>query len=284
MRFSLLSSIFVAAGFGLVGAAGAQTARVTPPPEASAGAPVVADTSVAAADPAADYILGPNDVLEVSVIGRDDFKARVRVQTDGTIQLPLIETVKAADKTTLVLADEIRAKLVAGGYFSKPAVTVEIVSFVTRYVTVLGEVAQPGLVPIDRPYRVSEIIARVGGVRDNGSDVITLRRVAGAEQQLSLKTLATGTGNEDPMIEPGDKLYVPTAQTFYIYGQVAAPGNYKLERTMSLRMAIARGGGLTAAGSEKRTKVYRAGALVNGLGLNDQLQAGDVVVVGERFF
>lgn len=267
-----------AAGLGLAGAAGAQTPPVTPVAGANAA------PAAATADPAADYILGPNDVIEVSVIGRDDFKARVRIQTDGTIQLPLIETVKAADMTTLALADDIRAKLVAGGYFSKPAVTVEIVSYVTRYVTVLGEVAQPGLVPIDRPYRVSEIIARVGGVRDNGSDVVTLRRDDGAEQQLSLKTLATGGADEDPMVQPGDKLYVPVAQSFYIYGQVAGPGNYKLERGMSLRMAIARGGGLTAAGSEKRTKVYRNGALVSGIDLNDQLQAGDVVVVGERFF
>lgn len=263
-----------------VSAAFAQSPALTAAQEGDASANARTPTT-----PADDgYVLGTGDVIEVTVIGRPDYTSRVRIQTDGTVQLPLIEKVKASDHTTLSLADEVRQKLVAGGYFSKPAVTVEIVSYVTRYITVLGEVAQPGLVPIDRPYRVSEIVARVGGVRDNGSDVLMLRHEDGTEQELSLQSLATGGDKVDPLVQPGDKLYVPVAKSFYIYGQVPAPGNYKLERAMTLRMAIARGGGLTPSGSEKRTKVYRSGELVKGVELNDQLQAGDVVVVGERFF
>lgn len=286
-----------AASLALLTIAGGTAAAQTPPagtaapaapatPRAGTPAAGAGTTTAAAATTPADegYVLGAGDVIEVGVIGRPDYTSRVRIQTDGTVQLPLIEKVKASDHTTLSLADDIRGKLASGGYFAKPAVTVEIVSYVTRYITVLGEVAQPGLVPIDRPYRVSEIVARVGGVKDNGSDTLMLRHEDGTEQELSLQSLAVGDAKVDPMVQPGDKLYVPVAKTYYIYGQVPAPGNYKLERAMTLRMAIARGGGLTPSGSEKRTKVYRNGALVAGVGLNDQLQAGDVVVVGERFF
>ena len=96
--------------------------------------------------------------------------------------------------------------------------------------------------------------------------------------------VATGGAAEDPVINPGDKLYVPQAQTFYVYGQIAAPGVYRLEADMSLRKAIARGGGLTPSGSEKRVKVFRDGKEIKRYDLNATIQPGDVVVVGERFF
>lgn len=231
-----------------------------------------------------NYILGSGDIVQVGVIGRTDYAARARVQTTGVVDLPLIGSVNATGLTTLQLADDVRDKLVSGGYFTKPAVSVEVVSYASRYITVLGEVASPGLVPIDRAYRVSEILARVGGVRDNGSDVVQLRRADGTEVELSTLKLATGGPDADPVVNPGDKMFVPPAQSYYIYGQINSPGNFKLERDMSLRMAVARSGGLTPSGSEKRIKVYRSGQLVPKLDLNAPLLAGDVIVVGERFF
>ncbi len=249
------------------------------------GALLAQAKGVAAAAPAdADYILGTGDVIEVAVLGRDDYRARVRVQTDGSVQLPLIGSIPATGRTTLQLRDQVRQALRSGGYFSNPVVSVEVTTFSSRYVTVLGEVAQPGLVPIDRGYRVSEIIARVGGVKDTATDAVTLRRANGTEQQLPIVALATGGPAEDPVVNPGDKLFVAQAKSFYIYGQVTAPGNYRLDPDMTLRKAIARGGGLTESGSEKRAKLYRDGQEIKRYKLNDPIQPGDVVVVGERFF
>ena len=261
-----------------------QPAPLTPPQTATSGAAQLS-TPPGEGDRANDnYILGSGDVLEVGVVGRTDYAARARVQTTGAVELPLIGSVTAAGLTTLQLADNIREKLVSGGFFNKPAVSVEVVNYASRYITVLGEVGSPGLVPIDRAYRVSEILARVGGVRDNGSDVVQLRRADGTEVELSTLALATGGPDSDPVVNPGDKMFVPPAQSYYIYGQINSPGNFKLERNMSLRMAVARSGGLTPSGSEKKIKVYRAGQLVPKLDLNAPLSAGDVIVVGERFF
>ncbi|MET0269216.1 MAG: SLBB domain-containing protein, partial [Sphingomonas sp.] len=218
------------------------------------------------------------------VLGRDDFRARVRVQTDGAIQLPLIGRTEATGRTALQLGEQIRKALRGGGYFANPVVSVDIATYASRYVVVLGEVGQPGLVPVDRSYRVSEILARVGGAKASAADDLTLRRESGEERQLAIVKLATGGREDDPQVNPGDKLYLPAAKTYYIYGQVNAPGNYKLDTSMTLRQAIARGGGLTAAGSEKRARVYRDGKELKKYSLNDLLQPGDTVVVGERFF
>jgi polysaccharide export outer membrane protein len=198
--------------------------------------------------------------------------------------LPLIGRVDVAGQTALQLSESLRRALRSGGYFANPVVTVDIATYASRYVTVLGEVAQPGLVPVDRSYRISEILARVGGVRASAADNLRVRRVSGEEQEFPIISLALGGPAEDPQVNPGDKLYVPLAQTFYIYGQVNAPGNYRLDTNMTLRQAIARGGGLTAAGSENRVRVYRDGNELRKYSLNDGIRPGDTIVVGERFF
>jgi polysaccharide export outer membrane protein len=229
------------------------------------------------------YVLGKGDVIETSVIGRSDFTARVAVQEDGTIQLPFVGTVPAVGRTVLELRDELRGRLMRGGYLENPAVNVAVASFASRFVTVLGQVNQPGVVPIDRAYRLSEIVARAGGVSSQAADAITLTRPDGSSRAVSLRAIATAGPGEDPEVGSGDKVFVAPAATFYIYGQVNAPGTYPIDRSMTVQMALARGGGLTALGSTKRVKLVRGGVETK-IGLNEQLRPDDVLVVGERFF
>ena len=230
------------------------------------------------------YILGPGDVIEVEVLGQADFgKARVKLQPDGTVPLPAIGTIVAGGRTVQQLASQIEQKLVQAQYYKNPTVNVDIVSYASRYVIALGAVAQPGLVPIDRPYRLSEVIARVGGLKDGAADYVVLTSANGLQQKISVDALSRGGPGADPMVSPNDKLFVPTAETFYIYGQVNAPGAYPISERMTVRQALARGGGLTAMGSEGRLTVYRGGTKLR-LSLDSLLRPGDTIVVGERLF
>ena len=229
------------------------------------------------------YVVGVGDVVEIAVLGREEFKPRVQVQVDGTIQLPYLHSVMASNLTVIQLRQRVAKLLQDGGYYVDPVVSVTVVSFASRYVTVLGEIATPGLVPVDRAYRVSEILARVGGPRPGASDELVLRRASGEEIVLPIELLSRGGPADDPLIQPGDKLFVGAAPNFYIYGQVNAPGSYRIERGMTLRMALARGGGLTERGSAGRLSVFRNGQKVR-VDLDTVLRGGDTVVVGERFF
>lgn len=231
----------------------------------------------------AAYVLGKGDVIETAVLGRTDFTAKVQVQEDGTVQLPFVSTVPAAGRTVLALRDALRAMLMRGGYLENPAVSVTVASFGSRYVTVLGQVSQPGVVPIDRAYRLSDIVARSGGISNPSADAITLTRPDGSSRALSLRAIATAGPGGDPEVESGDKVFVAPAATFYIYGQVNAPGTYPVDRRMTIRMALARGGGLTALGSAKRVKLVRD-ALETKARLDDEIRPDDVIVIGERFF
>jgi polysaccharide biosynthesis/export protein len=256
-----------------------------PPPSLSATSPTAAHPAATAAPAEAKtYILGPADVIEVSIPGRTDFTTRARISEQGTIELPFLGAVDAADRTTLQLADQIAKALDKGGFFSKPIITVEIASYASKYVTVLGDVTNPGLVPVDRPYHLSEIMARVGGVKDTGADYVVLRPEKGAERHLSIESLATGDGAQDPYVSPGDKIYSPKAELFYISGQVNAPGTYPVVGDMTIRQAIARGGGVNAEGSLGKVDLTRHGAKLALHDLNGKLQPGDIVVVGERLF
>lgn len=264
----------------------AQTQGATAPPATAPSGPIAGTPPAPAAGSNAieGYVIGVGDVIEVSVLGREDYKARVQVQVDGTVQLPLIKDVKALDRTVLQLRNDIRTALIQGQYFNDPAVSVVVAGFSSRYVTVLGEVATPGLMPIDRPYRLSEIIARAGGLKPTAADEIRLTRSTGETQTYDIKQLASGGNAQDPSVNPTDRIFVDKVAEFYVTGAVNAPGVHPLRANMTLRMAIARAGGVSAMGSMKRVKVFRDGKQIPKYGLEQPIQAGDSIEVGERLF
>ncbi len=255
-------------------------------------APLAAQTATSpAAAPAAaansmsedSYLLGPGDTIEVRVLGQNDFTTRSRIREDGTIALPFVGDVKATGENSTAFARTVAARLDKGGYYAKPIVNVEIVSFASRYVTVLGAIANSGLQPVDREYHLSEILARAGGLRADSNDEIVIRNDAGQEQRLTYSSVALGLPDSDPIVRPGDRIFAPVAESFYIYGQVNAPGAYPTKKDLSIRNALGRAGGLTPNGSQGKVKIFRKGQQIK-LSLEEKVQPGDTIVVGERLF
>jgi polysaccharide export outer membrane protein len=266
----------------------AQTASSAAAPEASAAPPVQPAAgpealALGGGSGGVEYVIGPEDTIEVGIVGQPD-KARVRVYTDGTFQMNLIGKVTAAGKTPRQLASEIAQSLKTGGYYANPMIDVEVVGYASRYVTVLGAVGSPSLVPINRAYHLSEILARVGGVREGAADYLIVRSEAGSEKRYQIDKLSAGAPADDPAVAAGDKIFVPTAEVFYISGQVKAPGSYPVKTDMTIGQAIAKAGGLTESGSDKKIKVSRGGAKVVKLGPTEKIQPGDVLTVTERLF
>lgn len=258
-----------------------QTSSVQTPPVVPQG-PSAGDAGAPGAAPAAEYILGAEDTIEVEVIGQPD-RSRARIYTDGTVQLNLVGRMMAAGRTPRELALEIAAALKKGGFYENPVVNVEVSGYASRYVTVLGAVTNPGLVPINRSYRLSEILARVGGVRGDAAEYLIVRPEKGPEKRYYIDKLAAGDASQDVLVTPGDKIFSPLAEIFYISGQVKSPGPYAFRTDMTIGQAIARGGGLTDSGNGKKVKVTRAGKTIK-LDANAKVEPGDVLTVGERLF
>ncbi len=233
------------------------------------------------------YILGMGDVIDVAVLGGGDYNTRGRIGSDGAVLLPLLGAVQANGRSPGQLADEVRAALQKGGYFPNPLVRIDVVTVASRFATVLGYVTNPGLIPLDRDYHLSEIIARVGGRSGGGGDFAVLARQGEPQVRYSFADLATSDREKDPLIVPGDKIYVPAVETevFYLSGQVKAPGAYPLSPGLTVRQALARGGGVGDNGNEKGAKIIRKGVPLKDVKLDSTIvEPGDVVTIGERMF
>ena len=222
----------------------------------------------------------------MELVGRKDSDSRATVAGDGTVIVPLLGEVKALGLTADQLATAVQVGLKKGGYYSDPVVHVSVTGVASRYVAVLGDVAMPGLLPLDRTYHLSDIVARVGVHSGEGAGTIVLTHSNGQSRRYTLEEIATGGGDGDPLIQAGDKLYVPSvgSEVIYVSGQVHAPGGFPLTRNMTVRDAIARGGGLTEMGSDRKLKLFRKNVQVGDVKLDTRLQAGDILQIGERLF
>ncbi|WP_419815072.1 SLBB domain-containing protein [Glacieibacterium sp.] len=247
---------------------------------------ILGSATAAMAQTGGGYILGPDDTVQIQVYGQTDASITTRIKSDGTIVMPLIGSIKATGQTTLSLADLITKKLVSGGFFKAPVVNVEVGGFASRTVNVAGKVGAPGIYPLDRAYRVLEVLLKAGWVRENGANYIYLRRGSDyKETRLDTEALVRGTADKDPLLEPNDTLYVPDADTFYVTGAINKPGALPLLRGMTVRQAIALAGGVTAAGSDKKVGLYRVGSKEKDeIDLDQQIQKNDVLVIKERLF
>ncbi|MGI4878826.1 MAG: polysaccharide biosynthesis/export family protein [Janthinobacterium lividum] len=231
------------------------------------------------------YILGPNDTITVQVYGQPDAGVTTRIKSDGTIVMPLIGTIKAEGLSQIELADLLKKKFVSGGFFKAPFINVEVGSYASRTINVAGKVSQPGVFPLDKNYRVLEMLLKAGWVREQGANYVYLRRAStNKEIQLDTESLVRGATDKDPYLEPGDTLFVPDADTFTIYGQIAHPGSFPIVRGMTLRQALAISGGVTAAGSEKKISLMRGGGKEAKAELDAPVQKNDIYIVKERLF
>lgn len=232
------------------------------------------------------YQLGINDEIEVSVFGQGQQAqtTKTRIKEDGTITLPLIGNVQARDLTARQLAARIEEQLRAGGFFTRPVVSVDVTQYVSNSVTIYGAVGSPGLFPLDRPQTVAMLLARAGGSRGDGADYVNLRRAGDpVEHRILLSSYGEEWSGSTPL-RAGDTLYVPAAPVIYIYGQVNSPGSFAIKSGMTVRQVLARAGGPTLAGSERSITVYRNGEKLKKVDLQSPAVEGDIYFINERLF
>jgi polysaccharide export outer membrane protein len=140
--------------------------------------------------------------------------------------------------------------------------------------------------------KVSEMIALTGGVAPGGADIVTLvgtRNGKPIKLDIDLPTiLQSGQGDLDLPVENGDVLFVDRAPAAYIYGEVQRPGQFRIERGMSLQQALAQAGGLTPKGTQRGIKVHRRDAagnvIITDMTMNEPVRRDDVIYVKESLF
>ncbi len=241
---------------------------------------------------AADVLLGPGDVVKVSVFGNPDLTLETRVSEAGSISFPLIGEVAIGGLPAAAAEKKIAGLLESGGFLRKPQVNLIVTVLQSQQVSVLGQVNRPGRYPIDGKRTLTDILASAGGVSAEGGDTVTLIRnrdgKAVKETVDLLDMMHSGDMNRNFDLSGNDVIYVERAPRFYIYGEVQRPGFFRLERNTTVLQALSAGGGLTARGTERGIRIKRrdgSGKLeVLDAQMDDLVRVDDVVYVRESLF
>ena len=250
---------------------------------------------------AADYVIGAQDVLTIQVFDQPDLGGKYTVESDGTFSFPLIGRIKAGGMTLRTFEVELKKKL-ADGYFRNPQVTVAVENYRSQRVFVMGEVRQPGPVPLTGGMTLIEALARAGSTLPSASGEVAIVRApqgvtgpvlpgqqAGADLfRASIRELEAGALKQNIELRDGDTVFVPRAEEIYVFGEVKNPGSYALKNvSTTVLQALSLAGGVTPNGAMGRVKIVR---VVNGekvevkVKLTDGVRPGDTIIVPERYF
>jgi polysaccharide export outer membrane protein len=263
---------------------------------------IAASAAAAQSRPGADgqsnYVVGPDDVLSVSVFNEAQLSGKYRVENDGHFSYPFLGRVKAGGTTLAEVAATLKARL-AEGYLRNPQVTVEVEQFRSQSVFIMGEVRTPGKYVLSGTVSLIEALVQAGSTTAlAGTEVLILHPKAARAtsatmpehgdadvQRVNLREMEAGRFSSNVAIRDGDTIFVPKAERFFVTGFVRTPGSYTLEPNMTVLQAISMAGGVTERGSGRRLNVTR---LVDGQRKDfdakptDLVQPGDTITVRQR--
>jgi polysaccharide export outer membrane protein len=268
----------------------------------------------------ADYVIGPQDVLQIALYDQENLGGKYPVDADGTFTFPLIGRVKAAGLTLRELEAELK-RLLMDGYFRNPQLSVGIDEYRSQRVFIVGEVRNPGTYQLSGEMSLIEAIARAGSTLPTASgEALIVRGRTGEEgdngergrdpngppggsepagfgglanigeaevTRVDLKELQSGALSQNVALQDGDTIFVPRAETIYVFGQVKSPGAYPIARETTVLQALSLAGGVTDRGATNRIRVVRleSGKQVeHRVRLDYIVRPGDTIIVPERFF
>ena len=159
----------------------------------------------------ADYVIGADDTLHISVWKEPDLTATLPVRPDGKISLPLLNDVPAAGLTPLQLGASITEKLKK--YIADPRVTVVVTAMNSRRVFVTGEVTHTGAMPLLPNMTMLQVLSSAGFTQfANVKNIYLLRTENGKQVKLPFNYKEVVKGNhpeQNIMLKPGDTVVVP---------------------------------------------------------------------------
>jgi polysaccharide export outer membrane protein len=268
----------------------------------------IAQTAADTASPAVarDYVVGPQDVLNITSQDDPALSGKFTVEADLTFTFPLLGRVRAGGLTLRDVESQLQAKLVSEGYFKDPQIMVSIEQYKSQKVFIVGEVRNPGAYALSGDMRLVEALALAGStlptaagevvVVPAGSDSIVVKPASVDEAEASgtpvvrvnLRDLQNGAFQQNVQLNGGDTVFVLKAENIYVFGQVKNPGAYPLQQDVTtVLQGLALAGGVTDRGATSRVEIVRT---IKGeqkklkVKLEDPLLPGDTIVVPQRFF
>jgi polysaccharide export outer membrane protein len=222
-------------------------------------------------DPNSDYVLGPEDVLEIEVYQADEFKRTVRVNGQGFVTLPLVGQVKAKGLNTTQLEKELEQRLAK--YLQDPQVSIYIKEYKSQRIGVMGAVAHPQIYNVTGQKYLLDMLFMAGmttpGLNGTGGAGNVCYIFRPAQSQIDgptqtetiaidmIELLEKGNRILNIPVFGGDIINVPKAGTVFVDGAVARPGAFGLASGAGLVQAIAMAGGLRFEADRTEIQILR---------------------------
>lgn len=159
-----------------------------------------------------EYIIKPNDLLEIVVWGEPDISRTVLVRPDGRISLPLVQDLLASELTPVELKEQIENRLQE--FIDSPNVTVIVTAIQSYKVYVIGKIQNPGGIVVEKPITVLQALTLAGGFQEYADESeISIVRTSGLEHlvfEFNYKDVIKGKKSEQNItLQSGDVVIVP---------------------------------------------------------------------------
>jgi polysaccharide export outer membrane protein len=160
-----------------------------------------------------DFLIGPEDVLEIKLFHEPEMTQRVVVRSDGKIGVTLLGDVQASGLSTDKLSDILESKL--DRFYEQPVVSVVASEIHSQEVHLMGAVARPGAYSLGRPLTLIELLARAGGFTETAKtdQIIIIRQKGRGETErlpFNYKQFLEGKSpNANILMKSGDVVIIP---------------------------------------------------------------------------
>jgi uncharacterized protein involved in exopolysaccharide biosynthesis/protein involved in polysaccharide export with SLBB domain len=186
--------------------------------------------------------IGPGDTLDISEYHTPEFHSAVRVSQKGTVTLPMVLEIDVGGMDEQGAAHAIEAALVAKGMLLHPEVSVVVTAYAGQDVSVLGEVARPGVYPYTVHHRLLDLLSAASGLAASAGRLVNIfaRNDPKTPHPVVLDPSGTDTeADHNPELSPGDTVQVSRAGLVYVIGDVVRPGGFPVDPAQGLTVVQA---------------------------------------------
>jgi polysaccharide export outer membrane protein len=206
--------------------------------------------------------LGNGDLLEMSVYNVPELSAKVRIDGNGDVYLPLIDYVHLAGLTVNQAQGVIEKRLDDGGFVKSPHVSIFVDEATSQGVTVLGEVVKPGVYPVPGKEQLLDLISAAGGLTERAGHVVTVTHREEQDKPVTVELAKNFANTPETNIEiqAGDTVVIHKADVIYVVGDVARPSGLLIDReNLTVLQAVALAGGTTPTSRPNGARILHKG-------------------------
>jgi polysaccharide export outer membrane protein len=207
------------------------------------------------------YKVGKRDLLAIVVPGNPEFSLETAVSERGTLNYPIIGEIPVEGLTVSQIAEKIRTSLIDRKLLLQPTVSVDVKDYRSQTVTILGEIKEPGKIPLKGSEKLLDVIAEAGGLAPSAGEIHISRVTSEGPQKIVIKTseILIDTAKNNPGVVAGDVIYVRPKETSQIFvsGEVVNEKSMPYVDGMTVYQAIIMAGGITRFGAKNKVKIKR---------------------------